>query len=607
VWQLNLLISIGWCCILALSALGTGACVNPKGSPLHPILDLSLGVAIQGSLTTWGLMLGIFDPVYMGLILILGVLGNYFLLRENRVFWRIFPRPKFNFSLAYSSLIAVFMAAGFLRMLTPSGGQESFQYHYYLPQLFCEQQTIFVQGFELYEALLNVWGFESLLAMSQLFGGLPFASLHVWFLYVLFVGQIYLAALWLTDNRTVAWLASLLALFCSVYSCFLWWTKPELPLAGFLALLVAYWMRHNNLLNATKRDAVISGLISAWLLSLKITGVVLLPIFLIFIFTSGRLKWRWLAIYFATMAVCFLPWIIFLSQSHGGLGAFPMDNPRNFEAPSALPLQLPYSLWSKYWRDLLFYIKIYQPASYIFILGLPYLVINYRRYWILLLGVVGNLAMAALLLKPETPFADEFRYVGFTLFVIPIGAAVILERFIFWRKEMKWLVLLVMVFFTYRRVEVSVAETWRHSGAYFKGQQTLAQALTREGSQQYEIYLRLRKDSSEKLLHVGHGNVAVNGPEVVHVGSWSKRYPLWKFQEPEDLWRWCRAHQIGWILFERWRYQTYARGFGGPEYVDSGLTAYYRETLRLMDSLKSDEVEGSTAQYALIRVPAQQP
>jgi hypothetical protein len=219
------------------------------------------------------------------------------------------------------------------------------------------------------------------------------------------------------------------------------------------------------------------------------------------------------------------------------------------------------------------------------------------------LGFLANLIAAALLMKADTPFADEFRYVSFTLFVIPMGAGVVVKTMSQW-KWMNVCLLCLCGFMVIKRSSVQLQETWRHHGAWLKGNKTLGEALSREGYDQVQVFQK-QKNEGETLLHIGHGNFAVHGPDVLHVGSWSKRYPIWKAETREDIIKWCQHHNVEWILFERWRYQSYARGFGGPEYVNNRLSLYYQAVNKTMALITDWEVEGSNWKYALMRIPRQ--
>lgn len=532
---------------------------------------LTVGVGLSSLYQTWILSFGLGGERSSMIWLLVG-----FVLGAGALRGLVLPRWRSPITWGLVLLLMAHLGVHGFKMLAPSGGQESFQYHYYLPMLYLDQGTLFLRGYELYDALLNTWAMESLLVFSQWVGGPMAQQMQLWFLFLLFALQVGRATWVLYDIS--GWWAANLALLCSVYANFLWWSKPELPLAGACLLLVAHLLK-----DGPRFPAPVAGVFMAWILGLKITAAIFVPALLLVLPFAG-MSWRRVLNCTLWSLFFFLPWMVLGTMGDGGVGGLPASNPRHFSAPDASAWSLPYPLWQKYWQDLVFYFNLYKPAGHILVLGLPFLMYHWRRYSLILGGLLFSLVMAWLLLGEALIFADEFRYTGLALVVIPVGAGVLFHGM----ARQPWLgalLLLALVWLGAKRLPIPVSETLRYHRSFLEGRAPLAASLGKEGAAQL-LAFREHRQEGDRLLHIGHGNVAVHGPEVVHVGSWSGRYPLWKQRTREELLKELRDLDVQWVLFERGRYASYARGFGGDEYAGSDLTAYYRESLRALELLE---------------------
>lgn len=592
---------LSWLLLLFLQAAGLGSLVARLESRRSPSLTetLTSGIAATGLLYAFLLFAGIFHTASVSVLLFVGIFFGakplYLHARQIPAFFKAAsPVEKSLFV-----LIALVLAGGFFHMLAPSGGQESFQYHYFLPVLYVEQQTLFLSGYELYDALFNFWGYEVLLAGSEWAGGLLFMQMQVFMLFVLFALQIHRGTFLLYESRLQSLFATLFALTATVYTYFFWWTKPELVMTGTLFLLLTVWLRDKN-------PGWLSGsLMTVWFLSLKITSVGALPIFALFWFLTRRKDFIWTGKYLSLCLILSLPWILFFLNSEGGLGALPSTNPAHFAAPEPASDFQSVNLNHKYLQDLKFYLLLFKPAVYLFLPGLFLFLLYYKKYGLLVLGFLFNLIIARMMIGMDTYYADEFRYAGYTFFVIPVGAGVIaglLSR----RRVIGWGLVVLLAYLSYSRVSIQASQTWKFYSSFLTGSQSLQSALAREGGIHFQAYLDSRKSKTEKLLHIGHGNYAVHGDSVIHAGSWSGRYPFWKYTREEFL-SWCHENSVRYVLVERRRYQTYSRGFGGREYSGSSLSRYYKLTLELMEKFAEFEQPVSNADYALIRLPKLQP
>jgi hypothetical protein len=586
-----------WTLLLGLCCWGFGGVFAIRKS-LHWVLRLSLGQASLGLFCSFILWfpvdLDIFYPLALGIGCLLCALG----LPKAQDLKSCLAKLGLTSWIALL-LIFVILLVQWLLTCTPMGGQESFQYHYFIPQLYLEQQSLFLKDFELTEALLNVWGLESLLSFSNTFLGLMGMRVQMWWLYALFIFQIGCGSYWLFQSWQSSYWSMIMAGLCTLFNYFFWWTKPELALVGYCALLIPYWKHYS--LKWHTQGSWISAVLLAWLYSLKITFITFTPFLLLLLYFDKRFKLVWvfkIALY--TLALL-SPWIAFLLMGNSGLGAFPMDNPLHFDAPSG-DENLWVQTWTqKYLENMVFTFELYKPASHLFCLGLPFFIYRFKRYALLICGLGANLAGAVLLMKADTPFADEFRYVCFSMFVIPMGAGLVLAYLSRWRGMVPFIFLACSALIAKRSL-VQLGEASRHHGAWLRGELSLAHSLSREGALQYQAFLK-QKEPEDRLLHVGHGNYAVHGPSVVHVGSWSKKYPLWKADTPKALLQWCQAQNVQWILFERWRYSSYARGFGGTQYVNNRLSKYYQAVIASIETVEDFKVSPSNNNYWLIRLP----
>jgi hypothetical protein len=472
-----------WSFLLGFCIFGYGSLFSHKKA-LHPILILSLGQAILGCLCTFTLFFSIDSKVVYPTLLIIGtVIGFLKALKHLKSMTFNFDKTECCLLL----LLSLVLICQWVVNLAPIGGQESFQYHYFLPQLYLEQQSLGLKGFELYDALINVWGMESLMSFSLHHAGFAGMRIQMWWLYALFLMQIYLSASWLWSRQVGLW-SSVMASICTMFTYFFWWTKPELALVGYSALLLAYWKKHDEHETTSKLfDVTMSSILIAWLFSLKITFILLIPILFIAIVLTKRFKFKWMSQVSSLTMFLFLPWIIFNINNQGGLGVFPMDNPMNFDAPLGKENIWFISPYQKFFDNLWFTLKLFKPASYLFLIALPLFIIRFKTFDLLVLGFLANLIAAALLMKADTPFADEFRYVSFTLFVIPMGAGVVVKTLSQW-KWMNVCLLCLCGFMVIKRSSIQLQETWRHHGAWLKGNKTLGEALSREGYDQAQVF-----------------------------------------------------------------------------------------------------------------------
>lgn len=586
-----------WTMVLGLCCWGFGG-VYAIQKPLHWVLRISLGQASLGLLCSFILWSPLDLNIAYPLVLGIGCLLCLFRPPRGQHIKSWVTKLGFDSWLAYI-LILIILMVQWLLTCTPMGGQESFQYHYFIPQLYVEQQTLFIKDFELSQALLNVWGLESLLSFSNAFMGLMGMRVQMWWLYALFIFQVGCGSYWLFQSWQSSYWSMIMAGLCTLFNYFFWWTKPELALVGFCSLMIPYWKHTTS--KSHQQDVLISSVLLAWLYSLKITFLIFTPLLLVLLYCLNRLSLKW----FFKTTLCTLallsPWITFLIMGNSGLGTFPIDNPDHFDAPHGEENLWVQAWGQKYLQNMIFTFDLYKPASHLFCLGLPFFIYRFKSYALLVLGLTANLGGAVVLMKADTPFADEFRYVCFSMFVIPMGAGLVLAYVNRWRWLMP-LTFLACTVLIFKRSHVQLGEALRHHGAWLRGESNLAQSLSREGSLQYQAFLKQKK-TGERLLHIGHGNFAVHGPNVVHVGSWSKKYPLWKAQSRQDLLQWCKLKNIQWILFERWRYSSYARGFGGEQYVNNRLSRYYQAVIASMNTIEEFKVSASNNDYTLIKLP----
>lgn len=581
-----------WALLLGVSSIGLGQVVSTDRKK-HWIDALSSGTAIMGLSFAWTLSFGLYVSEVMIFIFIIGLItgvkkctllckGSLNNIRKIRTL-AIWP----------TSLLLLAWFGNFIRMSSPSGGQESFQYHYFLPLLYTEQETLFLEGYELYDALLNVWGMEALLSLSQHLGGLHAMGMHLWFLSILFCLQIYRSSQIFFKNRTISLTTTLLTQICTIYICFLWWSKPELILTGYFALIVSKLHQEKNKLSSIEFSILI-----AWALSLKMTSIIIAPILIGLIFyhkiNSKRLLQTVIAVVF-----WMTPWTIFLLNHEGGIGALPSGNPDHFVAPNST-IQLPdYHNLKLYFKNLIFYAGLFKPGIFLFLIGLPIFLFKFKHHGYLCIGLFFNLFIAILMLiRAPMYYADEFRYACFTLIVIPIGAGYTLKYLSSKYTVILPLTCVALSLITYRRVDIAASEAWRYHSGYMKGEKPLYTSLSKEGGVHFQHYLEQRTPK-DKLLHIGHGNYATAAPHVIHVGSWSKRYPIWKYQNKEEFLTYCKKLDVQWVLYEKSRYSVYGRGLGGPEYFDTSLSKYYREVQSAMDNLNEFAVKDLSPLYIL--------
>ena len=590
-------LTVIWSVVFPLYVYGLGEIWNKLlKSERGLVWNLSTGLALSVFLQTlclfWAIPLKMAYPILLIFGCVFGLLGIW--QKEWGSFCKI---GKNNIWLLCCVFAILF--SHYLRMLTPNGGAESFQYHYFLPKLFVEQGQLDLTGFELYDALLNVWGLEVLLSMPEYFGGLHFMMIQFWWLLVICCLQLYSATKMLFPEinglHSCLWM-----LFCSFYSYLLWWSKPELLATGYSAYLISYLLSSKN--KGDLSIAVGIALMFSSLLSFKITCLVLcFPILVATVYIRKE-KTVWLLTCILACIFFLSPWIIFILEHKGGLGTFPTDNYSNFSAPLVDSYQKNSSMIPKFFKDTYHYFLLFKPGIFLFILGFPLFIWKFYKYWLLPIGLLFNWGLAFLLINDLTPFCDEFRYTSFTLFVIPMGAAIVSES-IFKNNVLKILLITFFIAMTYQRLYTINHETFKYHRSYLFGNQTFVEATTKEGSLAYQVYLNNRSSDTEKLLHIGNGNYFVHGPSVIHVGSWSKNYPVWKYSTSEDLKAWLHGMGVKWILLERWRYESFARGFGGVEYLNSPLTAYYAQSLLTLNSCEKFLVTGSDARYSLYYFP----
>jgi len=587
------LISLGWGKIAS-----NGYFINKNNSSDDWIIDITLGISILSLLATWYLYFNIYSFYFTVTIsvigFVIGLISAFNYMKSKSFSFQSWD----NYEKFLLFLISAILLSHFIRMLTPSGCQESFQYHYYLPKLYTEQQSLFLSGYELHDAILNAWGYEVLLSLAYWFGGIPKMTLTIFFLFFIFICQVYRSTILILEDRKTALLAILMVQFSSVYVYFMWWTKPELVLTGIFLMIYTLISTKSEREYKFHENAILL----TFMLSLKMTSAVLIPLFLFLCFYH-KLNIKWLLKSALFSLLVGFPWAVYLLSHQGGLGGLPTHNPDYFDGPNALGFDnSPYQTIPKYFSTLISYCSMFKPSFYIFAIGIPYFLFKWKKYYFLIIGLLFNYILAAIILtKGMMYYGDEFRYICFTLVVLPIGAAVI-AKLAFNHIVSLILLLCLTSYISYKRIHVSLSESFRYYSGYLYGEKKLNQVLTREGGDHFNFYNE-NKQNHDILFHIGHGNIVVDGKDVIHVGSWSKRYPVWKYKTKEDLIHWLKSMNVTWVLFESMRYSVYARGFGGPQYSDSPESQYYVESIKSINLLSEYEIKGLPSNYKLYKLP----